>query len=401
MAFCLIQSLLCRRARGSPWNFDFSGCSSTVSNPLLDRLQRRQRRLAKLHRSLTLPKPVSFSAFGEEFQLPLRARTTSSLGQKELEYLAGFFDGDGCVLAESTLSGCQLRINQSTQHGEVLLRFLHAFGGSIYASSGARGAQLPILAWCLGGQGCRDAALMLATVQSAKREQLKIAANWPKFLHERGQVASALVQLKRTAHPEKVVQSWAFFAGFFDAEGCIRIPAAGPSINLHVGQKHISILASMAKLIESENLAYSPRIYPRAGHYTLQVNRTGASKAILHNMIHAGLLQKKQVAELALGMTASTHYQTRERLANLVGHQGRYQRLDADGCKRSHEIRLLRSRLYRMRVNDMADTDEAQGLQLKMDLCLKLHAENSAVLRVITLRRDIRTMLQRGASRFH
>ena len=48
-----------------------------------------------------------------------------------LAYLAGFFDGDGCVACASGLSGCYLSTAQSFDQAEVLMLFYETFGGSI------------------------------------------------------------------------------------------------------------------------------------------------------------------------------------------------------------------------------------------------------------------------------
>ena len=103
-------------------------------NCALDRLQHRQDRYIALHNRLVLPRPSSFVASGQSFNLPLDISAVfgnpQEPTQQELEYLAGFFDGDGCVASDKNLSPPKLLVGQSIDHPDVLLQFARHFGGS-------------------------------------------------------------------------------------------------------------------------------------------------------------------------------------------------------------------------------------------------------------------------------
>ena len=88
-------SSLCVHGRGNIQTFSllFRG---TATN--LDRWQRRCDRLTQLQRKIRFPPLQTLTVNGRVYQLPLSTAEPVRLpSQEELEYLAGFFDGDGCV----------------------------------------------------------------------------------------------------------------------------------------------------------------------------------------------------------------------------------------------------------------------------------------------------------------
>ena len=94
----------------------------------------------------------------ETYSLPvcLSAPPVEPPGLKELEYLVGFFDGDGCV---SFWGGRMvLHINQNVDSARVLLCFRQAFGGSITVSGQPTGRNKGVLKWRVYGENARKAA---------------------------------------------------------------------------------------------------------------------------------------------------------------------------------------------------------------------------------------------------
>lgn len=88
---------------------------------LLAQTQRRFRRLQRLHRQLVWPPTHSFVSRGTCYELPLRARSPSCghVPLQEVEYFAGFFDGDGS--AGCTSSGQPtISVAQLVTHPEAL-----------------------------------------------------------------------------------------------------------------------------------------------------------------------------------------------------------------------------------------------------------------------------------------
>lgn len=375
----------------------------SLAGHALQRLERRKGRLGAFLRQLRLPKPTTLTVNGHVFQLPLRSADYSE-GQlkptaEELSYLAGFFDGDGCVSVQTQLSSCVLRIEQSYPHAAVLLKFQRALGGTVSAATGACGCKKPKLAWQITGSGCRDAAGVLAAIPSMKREQLSIAANWPRCNDTRASLAQRMRQLKCLAPSRIKIPDWEYFAGFFDAEGCIRLYPSHGRVSLSIGQKHEPILLSFKAFVHQElQMGETCHIYyHHTSGYELRVNRMGAIKAILIKLLAGGLHQKQQAAVLVLKNAKEHHEQSRLDIAQLLGNQGRYARLDADGCERSREIQRMRGRL-RYRARSGTDVVLVQQLQSECDRLVQRHAELSMVTSVALLRRDIRTLLKQGAT---
>ena len=109
-----------------------SFCTEAVDTLKEVQMQNKQLRV-QLSKS---PWPIlsCFSSQGQTYSLPLRAesRDLKRLATEPvLAYLAGFFDGDGCVTRASGLSGCYLSTSQSFDQAEVLMLFYETFGGSI------------------------------------------------------------------------------------------------------------------------------------------------------------------------------------------------------------------------------------------------------------------------------
>ncbi|CAE8606771.1 unnamed protein product [Polarella glacialis] len=117
----------------------------------VDRLDRRYKRLRGLLGKLRWQPITHFQAFGQDHQLPVCISKSNfeppSISRVQLEYFAGFFDGDGCVSASTGNSGCDLRITQSSRQAEALLLFCKAFGGSIRIHETSMGMHRPTICW--------------------------------------------------------------------------------------------------------------------------------------------------------------------------------------------------------------------------------------------------------------
>ena len=112
----------------------------------LQEVRRKNEDLRKLLKKTPWPKLKYFWANGRSYSLPLRSgsREPSHRAAKaRLEYLAGFFDGDGCVSCPVDLSGCQLSVAQSYDQADILMLFLETFGGSIARQGGGMGLRKP------------------------------------------------------------------------------------------------------------------------------------------------------------------------------------------------------------------------------------------------------------------
>ena len=120
------------------WGFLPAGtrCHSTIwsaskqqgfrlASSAICKVQRLCEKLEQLQSRVVCPRLTSFTERGEVYQLPVKAampRAAPPL-RKELEYLAGFFDGDGSVSLKNRHGVMQLQINQNVDSARVLLRF--------------------------------------------------------------------------------------------------------------------------------------------------------------------------------------------------------------------------------------------------------------------------------------
>uniref|UniRef100_A0A7S4Q792 Homing endonuclease LAGLIDADG domain-containing protein n=2 Tax=Alexandrium monilatum TaxID=311494 RepID=A0A7S4Q792_9DINO len=190
---------------------------------------------------------------------------------------------------------------------------------------------------------------------------------------------------------------WEYLAGLVDAEGCIRV-AGTSGIRLEIAQKQLPILSFLAAWLADSIPGCTPRVYRKRGAFALRVHTLAANRRIFERLLDAGLLQKREAAEIAMSYTRESHAECRQRLAPLVGNQARYSRLDAAGCARAQELARLRSRVYRRQEIDAA-VGLVQRLRREIDVLAQQHAAECALARVGLLRRDIRSLLRRGASR--
>ncbi|CAJ1335566.1 unnamed protein product [Effrenium voratum] len=97
---------------------------------------------------------------GHEYELPLSREEPQPRPAAEhtLQYLSGFFDGDGCVTPRSDLRSCSLSVGQVAANAEILVRFRDAFGGAICRQKDGRGLQRPMVRWDAYGAEGKQAA---------------------------------------------------------------------------------------------------------------------------------------------------------------------------------------------------------------------------------------------------
>ena len=247
-----------------------AGIHLTLSaNPCdaLQEVQRKNQDLRKYKKKLPWPKLKCFAANGVIYSLPLRADSkepSQRPAEASLAYLAGFFDGDGCVCCRPCLSGASLKVGQSFDQAEVLLLCQQTFGGSISQESRGIGLRKPSLQWQAYGQSARAADSLLAPHSLTKQKQLLLAAEWPDARSRREECKAELRALKECDTAVAGACSWRYFAGFFDAEGCISQLQAGVSLRLIIVQKHPQVWClSVSKLGHRCNPAESKRILVR------------------------------------------------------------------------------------------------------------------------------------------
>ena len=222
-------------------------CFSTFGTDL-DRGQRRCDRLTQLQRRIRFPRLQTINVNGHDIKLPLpAAEPVRTPAQEELEYLVGFFDGDGCVSMNRKTGEAQLAIGQNVDSAEVLLHFRSLLGGSICRHSASTGSHKAMVRWQVYGPKMKAAAETLCRVPSMKQAQLLIAANGSVADNDSARVAERLQTLKGSQHvlDQWSDCSWPYFAGFFDAEGCIRVRPLHAGLQLSLDQVNPCVLVRL------------------------------------------------------------------------------------------------------------------------------------------------------------
>lgn len=362
----------------------------------VERLQRLCQRLEQLQGRVKCPRLESFTVGDETFQLPMNAISTPTEppDREELEYLVGFFDGDGSVSLHKRTGSWQLQVDQNVDSAVVLLRYQRAFGGTIRRSYDATGRAKACLKWQIHGANGRQAAEWLGSIRSMKQPQLQTAQGGPVSSRDRDSVRKRLAELRRPDfEPFGIDCSWPYFAGFFDADGSIGIDARYPTLSLNLSQMCSFGLPYWFIFLLREGLPWQLRSSRKVGSSTLACSHTGLCKSSLELLLQNGLLVKKEQAELALTLTATNHKDVREAVSKLKGNQGRYLRLDAAGMDRSRQIKLLGEQLRSQKCQQSKQRREEE-----LKLLREEHARQNLVCKANALRFNIRQHFREGAT---
>ncbi|CAE7704817.1 unnamed protein product, partial [Symbiodinium sp. CCMP2456] len=343
----------------------------------MEALRRRIAVLKSFQSRLLWPPVTHFQAFGQSIALPYRRteRGGTVLPKNLLSYLAGFFDGDGCV--SSCAGVCTLMIGQATPRQEVLYLYANTFGGTVYVHNRGIGLRQPSLQWVITGHAAQIAASQLAPECVVKHLQLRVAASWPAEKSLRLDAQHRLAALNRQSQPAVAHHgcSWAYIAGFFDAEGCISCLPQPNMLRLSVTQKSKPVLCWIDSFWYADLGLRSSWSVRRSNAVTeVSVSRQSDTRLLMRRLLDNGLFLKKPQALLGLSLEESNYADVRDRMARLSGNQGRYQTLSQEG---SNEAAPLLERL--------------QGMQQEHERLNALHVYRS-------LRSDIRSLLAKGAS---
>ena len=358
----------------------------------LDRWQQRCDRLAQLQRRIRFPRLQMITVDGQDIKLPLPAvEPLRTPNQEELEYLVGFFDGDGCVSMRKETGEVQLQISQNVDSAEVLLHFRSLLGGSICRQAASTGVTKATVRWQICGAKMTAAAATLARTPSMKQAQLLIATRGRVAQNDRATVAQCLQMLKQRQHvPDHWSDcSWPYFAGFFDAEGCISVRPLNAGLQLSMGQVNPSVPVHLLLFLREKGLP-TWRLHHRTACSSLVCTNIKECKQTLELLLEHGLLVKREQAELALSLTAENHLQIRDAISSLSGLQGRYQRLDSAGVARARDIKRLQARVRRL-----AGPERARVLS-QLDELLAEHKLQKLISQCDLLRTDMRQCLRQG-----
>ena len=363
---------------------------------LLEKLQRRRERLEGLLARIQRPRLESFEVDGKRYQLPLLAKDAEiqPCSEHRLAYLAGFFDGDGCVSLNKTKGVFSLAINQSVKGAEALMRFRQHFGGSISREKDGNGFMRPKLQWQLYGEAVKRASTLLTKHSRTKRSQLQLSARGLLKKASRLQVADELKLLKKGDYvPDNRQLSWQYLAGFFDAEGCIKVYPHSASIVLELAQVKPAILMQILSFLHRHQHLCGKLYTHKSAYYRIACCGTEECKGILQELLAHGLQQKREQANLARDLTSQNHVEIRDALFQLTGQQSRYKRLDSLGMEISKQIQQVRSRLRSKTVQDQRAALEEELSSLKKKLETQKLQSSCEMMRS-----DLRTLLRLGAS---
>lgn len=346
--------------------------------------------------------------FGERcFKLPIRfadvepAFTAEAIVEADVRYLAGFFDGDGCVSAKTRLSGCVLHVGQTAANSWILFQLLMKFGGSICVHAQGLGSTAPSISWRAAGETARRASSILKKTCIVKEEQLKIAASWPRCREDRDICRVRLAQLKKcnqfSGYLHKTELSWHYVSGFFDAEGCIVVDQASKSLRLEIGQRDPEILQVLQVfLLRHLPQGSNVNLYRKPSSHALTSCQTATSLAILTNPLEHGLQVKRSAALHALNVATASHSESRRHLGKGKGKQSYFIRLDEAGCSRARKIRNMTGRISWMEsvLKEGAAVDEVRA---ELALAKLQHQVLNAKTQIQKLRSFI-SSIQRAAS---
>ena len=353
----------------------------------LKEVQTKNEQLRVELRKSRWPELRHFSSNGRNYILPLRAESRDSSllpSEAKLAYLAGFFDGDGCVACQADLSGCVVQVAQSFDQAEVLMLFFETFGGSIALQKGGLGLCKPTLRWLACGQSARRAAQLLAPQSITKREQLLLASQWPAANSDRLECRAELRALKEYDSAVTAPCSWEYLAGFFDAEGNVDQQHGAATLVVQIVQKHPRVLKYLRDFL-ARRLGKGGTI-SKSGEsaHVLRVCGLTSCNHIMQQLLAAGLLRKAKQAKLVLGLTSESAAKVSAELGDLAGNQKFGRRLDTAGHERARKIKNAQAQAARLKrrgqiAEAMAKLGEVEVLKEDHQL-LKACRENQQLL---------------------
>ena len=326
-----------------------------MSEEALGVLQLENLKLRAMMKTMEWPRLIRFRGCGQIYDLPLRSKQCShspAIAEKALKYLAGFFDGDGCV--EGGLSGCSLLVGQCFDRAEVLVLFRATFGGSITKLCDGTGLRRPVLRWRIRGPAVHRAAGILAQYSITKKKQLLLAAAWPQEASGRQESIAELCRLKRCDSAVVTTCSTEYFTGFFDAEGYIC--AAGRSaLQLRISQKFETVMHCLQEFL-ARDLGIRTAVTGNT-MFRLGIYNTSEAKQVLHTMLKVGMTCKADQAELAITLTEENSVQVRAKLAELVGNQSFGRRYDEAARARARKIKGMKKYHEKLDTGQLREFD--------------------------------------------
>lgn len=387
--------MLCA-VRGFAAHLSFSRWQRRFATAEFNKWQRRCDRLTQLQRRIKFPQLEEFTTETGTYRLPLKAvgPPGHQPSQEAIQYLVGFFDGDGCVSMCNKTGRISLQIGQNVDSAQVLTHFRNMLGGAIRCQRSATGTSKAVLSWGASGGTAQNAASMLGSPPSMKQAQLRIAARGTVSEASRTHMSHELRLLKQKEHkPDNFQCSWSYLAGFFDAEGSITVASCWAGLQIELWQMNRFVLEAVLSFLHREDSRLkSWGLQEATCGARLQCTNLETCKLTLEYLLNSGLRVKRKQAELALFLHSDNYKEVREAMFQFKGWQGRYHRLDDEGMKRSKEIIRLRKRMAGGKSNEQLALLNGELQRLREE-----HALQRVMSKCRSLRVDMRKSLSQGA----
>jgi intein-encoded DNA endonuclease-like protein len=252
----------------------------------------------------------------------------SALSEEQKQYVAGFLDGDGCIL----FSGKKLRIS-FTQAGETkcpdVFQWIHENYGGRLQNNGRRGENQR-LPWQLNFNGVHALPLLedLSKHCIIKRNQaiwalqfLKQELNLP-IDGKKVQTATLIQQVKQAKSKYDEVHvdinntslTSAYVSGFFDAEGCIRTYRKGTSyVQVALGQKYCTSIIEAINCKFGTQSTLSGLTRPSKDECVMCLNGAHA-EMFMRNILPYSIVKQSQIEDaLKLRKYSFIHFRKRTR----------------------------------------------------------------------------------------
>ena len=163
---------------------------------------------------------------------------------ENLQWAAGFFDGDGCVLIDRR-NTLYVSVDQAVTYKANLDELVRMFGGRVATCTPPK---LPThnqkYNWKLGGKKAIAFCKQIEPHALLKRPQILLGAS--HRVEDKIGAGETIKQMKRHVHAQITAQlSPAYAAGFVDADGCLAITTG---IRITAVQKYPAILYAFAEV---------------------------------------------------------------------------------------------------------------------------------------------------------
>lgn len=225
-----------------------------------------------------------------------------------------------------------------------------------------------------------------------KQTELDLALTWPSDLKNRIVASQRLAGLKSCDFDELPCISWAWLAGFVDAEGSIQIRADRKTISLSIFSKRRKVLDTIFEFLQTNSLRSGQVYWDGRSAYRLEVRAQEDVMVLLKYLLEHGLLLKRDQAETAMQVHELSHEELRHRIGSTVGNQSRYVRLDSDGCRRAYNIQLL-SNSIRTSKHKLPKREQ------QLSVLREEHEYQNSITVYSTLRSDTKLLIAEGAQK--